>query len=724
MGVLPKRTFTMLVIMAVLSTFAAPDLLRALRVKSRMPTRRRSRFAPFSPLLAAALVALAGGCQRPKGDTPTAPDSAVTSASAPRPEVPPPAPRAIVAFTSDAEIRTYLDEYRLTLQKKQEAAAKKRAGIATTQQGLNNAPKAAGATAPAAAAPAAQDSLSSASASEAKQDGKAEGVTNNQHAGVDEGGIVKTHGDHLVILRRGRLFTVRVDGKNLRPVAAVDAFGPGVDPRGTWYDEMLISGNTLVVVGYSYARGGTEVGVFDLDTAGGIAFRATYHLRGNDYFSARNYASRVIGQKLVFYTPTHLAQGAKDPFATFPAVRKWHAGATAADFQRVVAPTQVFRPAFGLAPQALHTVTSCDLAARELSCKATSVLGPAGRVFYVSPSAVYVWMTESSWDGETTTTSSAVVRLPLDGGAPGAVKVTGGPIDQFSFLEAEGHLNVFVRATTRGEAMWDATATTGDTAMLRLPLGFFSEGSTESSPRHYTKLPTPRGYAIQNRFVGRHLLYGTQSFEGFYGRNRPDPERRVVAFPYASSDERDATSIELPHSVDRLEALGTNAIVVGQRDQDLHFTSLALRGTPRVASAYVRKGASQGEQRSHGFFYKPESEDAGMLGLPVLSPTGAHRTVNDPLPDEGSAKVLFLRNQSLDLSPIGELVSRAAGPADDACRASCVDWYGNARPLFLRGRIFGLMGYELVEGALEAGRIREVRRVSFAPSAHGRPAEE
>ena len=36
-------------------------------------------------------------------------------------------------------------------------------------------------------------------------------ITNNQHAGVDEGGIVKLHGDHLVILRRGRLFTVRIE---------------------------------------------------------------------------------------------------------------------------------------------------------------------------------------------------------------------------------------------------------------------------------------------------------------------------------------------------------------------------------------------------------------------------------------------------------------------------------------------------------------------------------
>jgi hypothetical protein len=45
-----------------------------------------------------------------------------------------------------------------------------------------------------------------------------------------------------------------------------------------------------------------------------------------------------------------------------------------------------------------------------------------------------------------------------------------------------------------------------------------------------------------------------------------------------------------------------------------------------------------------------------------------------------------------------------------------VDWYGNARPLFLRGRIFALLGYEIVEGTLTDGRMRETRRVNYSPN--------
>jgi hypothetical protein len=81
---------------------------------------------------------------------------------------------------------------------------------------------------------------------------------------------------------------------------------------------------------------------------------------------------------------------------------------------------------------------------------------------------------------------------------------------------------------------------------------------------------------------------------------------------------------------------------------------------------------------------------------------------------KNSAAILFLRNDDLQLREIGELSSQAENATDDHCLASCVDWYGNARPLFLRGRIFALLGYEIVEGGIEGGRIRELRRISYA----------
>lgn len=163
--------------------------------------------------------------------------------------------------------------------------------------------------------------------------------------------------------------------------------------------------------------------------------------------------------------------------------------------------------------------------------------------------------------------------------------------------------------------------------------------------------------------------------------------------------------------MDRIEALGTDAVVVGTDGKDLHFTSVRLDESAEVASTYTRTGTSQGELRSHGFFYKPDGPDSGMLGLPISLPG---RPGYGHLFEE-SAAILFLRNESLNLGEVGKLGAQSERAVDDRCRASCVDWYGNARPLFVRGRVFALLGYELVEGAVDDGRMRERRRISYAP---------
>jgi hypothetical protein len=75
-----------------------------------------------------------------------------------------------------------------------------------------------------------------------------------------------------------------------------------------------------------------------------------------------------------------------------------------------------------------------------------------------------------------------------------------------------------------------------------------------------------------------------------------------------------------------------------------------------------------------------------------------------------------VKNDKLQFTEAGALEGRSAQTNDDGCRASCVDWYGNSRPLFVRGRVFALLGYEIVEGKIDASKISEVRRASFAPS--------
>jgi len=250
-----------------------------------------------------------------------------------------------------------------------------------------------------------------------------------------------------------------------------------------------------------------------------------------------------------------------------------------------------------------------------------------------------------------------------------------------------------VRAQGRGEAMWSSESRAGDLSLLRVHLSRFSDGRDAAPAASYQPLPSVSGWQVQNRFVGNYLLYGVQT---------------LYAVRYADGS---SFGLPLPHRVDRLEALGRDAVVIGGSGKDLHFTSLKLAPYPVKAGHYVRENAAQGETRSHGFFY---SEKDALLGLPIIG--GGERTMRHQL-RKASASILYLKNSALSFAEIGTLDARPGAGRDDGCRASCVDWYGNSRPLFLRNRVFALMGYELVEGRVEGGRISELRRANFAPQA-------
>jgi hypothetical protein len=299
--------------------------------------------------------------------------------------------------------------------------------------------------------------------------------------------------------------------------------------------------------------------------------------------------------------------------------------------------------------------------------------------------------------------------------APTALKTAGVPVDQLSFLENDGHLNVLLRESGRGEGMWGSERTSGAMALLRVPLSLFGDGHAAAQREHYRKLPGPASRALQNRFVGDWLLWGGAG-------------TRAWALRYAAASS-EPVALEPGHAIERIEALGRHALLVGNAGEDLQFSSVRLTGDgARIADRFVQAGARQGETRTHGFFFQPGGAEDGLLGLPVLRLQEPGR-FGVYAGGHGSAAVLYLRQHELAFQALGQLQANAESPRDDACKASCVDWYGNARPIFLGARVFALLGYELVEGQITRGgfaerseRIEERRRISFAPLATTRDA--
>ena len=144
-----------------------------------------------------------------------------------------------------------------------------------------------------------------------------------------------------------------------------------------------------MVLGYSYDRGGSEIGLFDIDASGGLRHRATYHLKSSDYYSAENYASRLIGTTLVIYTSSWFDSNPEHPRG-LPTLRKWDPSATDGQFTRIASSHRVYQPVQRLNMidgVVLHTVTTCDLARAEFVCEASVVMGgPHAGVLRVSDS--------------------------------------------------------------------------------------------------------------------------------------------------------------------------------------------------------------------------------------------------------------------------------------------------------------------------------------------------
>jgi len=534
-----------------------------------------------------------------------------------------------------------------------------------------------------------------------------ESITNTQEQGVDEGGIIKTHGDHLVVLRRGRLFSIDLGGDRLRPRSVID-----VPPRrghDAWYDEMLIHGDTIVVIGYSYRFSATEIGLFRIDDKANLSHVDTFFLNSNDYYSSRNYASRLVGDQLVFYMPQYASTELADD--SMPGVKEWHRGLRRkSDWHRIMDATDVVAP-IEADPNTLHALVTCDLSRPDLGCRGRGILGGAGRSFYVSGQAVYVWThSGGAWSASS---DAALYRLPLDGGPIGAVKVMGAPIDQFSFKEAgDGRLHVVLRTESHGDGMWGPERSAGDLGIVTVPANAFARWGGEVPQQAYRDLPDPTGdaYAFQNRFVGDALLYGNGTGWGYAAES-------LQAEVHAHHVDGDwgPQVLRIPHGVDRLEPLGADGLVVGTDGRDLHFSSVALRDGAELAGHFVQPNAAQGELRSHGFFFKPSGEGDGMLGLPLRvagGPGYAHLF-------DGSAAVLYLDVKDLQMQRLGMLLADPNTDQNDQCVASCVDWYGNARPVFYKGRVFALMGYELVEGKIADGRMTEVRRLDMLDLVRG-----
>jgi hypothetical protein len=559
-------------------------------------------------------------------------------------------------------------------------------------------------------------------------------ITNVQTRGVDEGDIVKQIGHFLIVLQDGRLFTV-----DLHPPRGGLAFTDRVNvyrnaSTESWYDEMLVYRNRVVVTGYSYVRRASEVTVFSMSDEGRLTREAVYYMSSNDYYDPENYATRLVDDNLVIYSPLNLAQRFTNNRVSWPTIRRWIRG----DDQHMVLSKgeplfdarDIYRPVQPTVEPTIHSISVCPLGSPrhgdELRCTATAFVGPPVRQFYIAPDAAYLWVngedrapsgnfcdpaTANRFENAPT---AALFRAPFDGGEPGVIGVRGAPRNQFGLASTATEFRALL--------YWNSAACGGHTRLnlqyFSTPLASLGNAFTQAAADRFVPVPPVDAGYYENRFTDAYVVYGSREDRSSYppaDRDPLPPRAHVVAVPLANPSA--AITLDAPHNILRAERIGAGDILLtGYANRDgLSLSVLDLTAAPRFSTTTTLEGRFESEGRSHAFNSHIDENNTGLLGLPTVR---AVKQSGRWVWNTTASDLSYLSLDAQGLHALGELRARP-NSVDRSyhCEVSCVDWYGNSRPIFTDGRIFALSATELIEGRVEHGHIVEVRRVNLT----GRP---
>jgi len=183
-------------------------------------------------------------------------------------------------------------------------------------------------------------------------------------------------------------------------------------------------------------------------------------------------------------------------------------------------------------------------------------------------------------------------------------------------------------------------------------------------------------------------------------------KQELIAY---SSTSKAIRTMPLDGNVGRIEVLEEQLAFMAVRRTDGQYEISSIKlDQPELKASSLRLGkVAEGESRSHGFFQKPMGDGTHMIGLPImtLSP--------DPSAwwGRGLSNIAIFRLASDDsLKVLGKIES---GTDKNICKSSCVDWYGNTRPIFLKDRVFGLIGHEMAEVKISGDTVTPVTRVQM-----------
>ncbi len=550
-------------------------------------------------------------------------------------------------------------------------------------------------------------------------------ITNNQVAGVDEGDIIKFYNEILVILRKGKLYSINIGdvySQELIKIDEINAFSPDWE-HDAYFDEILIDEGVILVLGYNYDYDSSEIIRFEISDAGNFKYLDNYLIKSGDYYDDENYASRLFNHQYTTYIPIELYTNI--PFSEqLPKIAKvpkgFHWAEKDLSWENLIDVDDIYYPIQSVLDPVLHSFITCPLNKQELYCDAVGIIGSSSNLSYNNSENVYLWV--SAWESKAFYNKDInidstlydykteyreadeefenvdllynpmVYKVSLIDLSVEAIQVTGMPVSQFSFHHYENNLYMY-------------SVVDKDTAqLLKMPEYMFNKQASNSSIKLRTLKNIP-AFTSTERFIGKQLFLGSGLWE-------------FEEFPMLTTVNIKSGRIKklkLGHSTNRIESINNLALIVGQTtDKNLGISLLDINELNDIKQTYIFDRL-EGESRSHAFNFK-YIDDFLLTGLTTQSKKKAEiesygEVIDYYWDDDVSSDITFIGGKDGDFEYIGELVSESQPKKE--CKFSCDDWYGNSRPFFIGERIFALSGDELIEAGLLDDEIVEIIRIKI-----------
>lgn len=548
-------------------------------------------------------------------------------------------------------------------------------------------------------------------------------ITNNQEAGVDEGGIVKKMGPLLLVLRQGVLHVIDTGAPGHERFELLYSHSVVADDSrdDLYYDEILTFNGGAILLGFNFARNAAELFVFRLEASGALEPRGRWLLAVDDYFSGNDSGARIRDGELVLslsFPADSLLEG-NWPFAARVGADGEPIEATRVD---LLAPDDLqVLDGLGAYPQ-VYAFLRCDLGGllqQRLACQRNAAVANADASIYIAADGIYLadysW-TKQAWgrrdfdpwvarwtQPEPGDYVSRVLRLPQNPAqAATIVATTGLPNGRFGFKEsAEG---LYLIGSER------VSEHTQRNLLQHIPFSRFRSRAAGRAPAEIRA-------SIEGDIAFMRFDHASAwlALEESPGEDRKDDDyqpgtRQLQRVPL---DGGPIQSVPLPAPVERIELLSEHVLLLGSaygkgEAQEMR-TVLVRRDNGAVGPLGRWRGmAADLSSRSHSFNSARLDDGTELAGLPVFAPAVPGDAERHP--EEQIEDLLVFRRKDDALALAGRVDMQHI--ASD-CDLDCYAWYGSARFFAFGDRLFTLSGELLKELRIDRDQLRETGRLAL-----------